>query len=534
MAAPAAPARDNSRLLTMPLEILQQIARHLTTPEYGNLRLTCRHLEASVFNAFSREFFLKKQFMITHFSLQALVDISNSRLADGLRHIVIGVERLSQRILPGNHQPDHVKRIKYREEYIDHHALLASGHDIEMMAQAFANLKNLEIVEIRDFRSVSRFRDAPDTEWKSYGTKTFEAETGVQLESPANYGSASRAEEASNHISRLFQNMLRALGRVSVYPKRLEVNLRRSGLDEKAFKFQKYDESAIFPVLAGLEHLNLDLYSGFFLPDFFVQDHDNNSGTACSTYHIRRFFFLVDKVQHLRLNFQSIRSQEARELISWLSKSPPGSSSSASFCSPQSSLSESPPPVLFKDLRQLEIGKVVVEPKVLLALLHKHKSTLRGIELHRLGLLDTSQSQGRHNQWSKFFGQMAKLGLNLNHIATSALSQERERREQVRRVLFKDSPNGRRTWQGQDLDGALKDLVNNVVVDWPDQDTESSQFDSDEDSEADDILDDMLDDIDPGQEEEDEESDMDMDDIINASLHALAQQLPLYPIIGPD
>ncbi|EMR72374.1 putative f-box domain-containing protein [Eutypa lata UCREL1] len=83
-----------SRLLSMPLEVLLHISSYLTTPEYGMLRRTSKHLEASFFKPFAREFFTKRQFMLTEFSLQALVDISKSRFADYLSHLIIGLERL--------------------------------------------------------------------------------------------------------------------------------------------------------------------------------------------------------------------------------------------------------------------------------------------------------------------------------------------------------------------------------------------------------------------------------------------------------
>jgi hypothetical protein len=389
----------------------------------------------------------------------------------------MGVERLT---CMASITSDQSKRNRYQEEYLDHLALLDSGHDIDMLAQAFANLKNLETVEIRDFRSTSRYRDAPNLTWKSYGVATYEAETGVSLEFLPIYGAGHRNEEPADYASRLFQNMLRALGRTTVRPRRFEVNLTGSGINEKAFKIQKYDETSILPVLAGLKDLYLDLSTGF-QQTYFVQVQ-GNPVAPCWSYHIREFFSLIPNIEHLRLNFQHFRDSEARDFISWLSKPSTGTVLSAAPPSPNS-LPQSPPPVLLKHLRQLELGKAVLEPKALLTLLQKHRATLRGIEFYRVGLLDSSQSQGRHNQWAKLFGNMAKLGLRLNRIVANLLKQEKSGRRQTRRVNFKDSPGVRRVWEGQDLDGALKDLVNNVVVDWPEEDTGSSQSDSDEDSE---------------------------------------------------
>ncbi len=53
-----------------------EITYYLSTPELGNVRLTCKALERSLFNFFSHEFFRKKQFMMFEDSLSALIEIS--------------------------------------------------------------------------------------------------------------------------------------------------------------------------------------------------------------------------------------------------------------------------------------------------------------------------------------------------------------------------------------------------------------------------------------------------------------------------
>lgn len=161
----------SSKLLVLPLEVLLTVASHLTTSEYGHLRLTCKHLETSLFSAFSREFFYKRQFMLTEFSLQALVDISCSRLAPSMTHVIISLDRPASTalhlVLPNGHGHDPAKANNLRREYIDHLSLINGSHDVDMMAEAFGNLPNLDTVSLRDFNSRSRYRDGGD--WKSYG-----------------------------------------------------------------------------------------------------------------------------------------------------------------------------------------------------------------------------------------------------------------------------------------------------------------------------------------------------------------------------
>ena len=161
-------------LVSIPLEILLQITSNLTTPEYGNLRCTCKHIEETLFDSFSREFFTKKQFMFTEFSLKALVDISKSRLSSCLSHVIFGLERPSLRSLPAashsiaNPQSNiRIKNNRLLQEYIDQASLINTDQDVEMLTEAFSNLSNLEIIGMRDFNSRARKRDYPNTEWKS-------------------------------------------------------------------------------------------------------------------------------------------------------------------------------------------------------------------------------------------------------------------------------------------------------------------------------------------------------------------------------
>lgn len=167
---------DNSQsgLASIPLEVLFQITSNLTTPEFGRLRCTCKLIEARLFNSFSREFFTKRKFTFTEFSLQAFVDISKSRLSSCLSHVIFGLERPALRSYPSasqiasNTQPNiRVKNNRLLHEYAEHISFINSGQDLEMLVEAFSNLGNLQTVGMRDFNSRTRSRDYPNTEWKS-------------------------------------------------------------------------------------------------------------------------------------------------------------------------------------------------------------------------------------------------------------------------------------------------------------------------------------------------------------------------------
>lgn len=79
------------RLEDLPAELLVHIASKLTTVDYGSIRRTCSTVEQKLFDNFGREFFKRKQFMFTHSSLQALIDISNHEALRGyLTKVIIG------------------------------------------------------------------------------------------------------------------------------------------------------------------------------------------------------------------------------------------------------------------------------------------------------------------------------------------------------------------------------------------------------------------------------------------------------------
>jgi hypothetical protein len=135
-------------LLTLPLELLVAVSSHLSTPDLGALRLTCKQVEKSLYEWFSAEFFTKKQFMLTHDSLQTFIDISRHvGFSKKLAHVIIATN-----VYP--HIPSSFKNTDAAARWIQGHndqkELISTGFDYEMLVEAFSNLKNLQTVGIRD------------------------------------------------------------------------------------------------------------------------------------------------------------------------------------------------------------------------------------------------------------------------------------------------------------------------------------------------------------------------------------------------
>lgn len=367
-------------LMVMPMELLTHISSYLTTTEYGMLRRSCKHLEASLFSTFAREFFTKRQFMFTEFSLQALVDISNSRYGPYLTYLILSVERPSLlssddrnvfRPTPPTEDEDE-KYNKFREESMSHQVLTSTGQDHEMLVQALENLPNLTTIGMRDWSPKSRYRDGVHARWNSYGAATFLQETGVDFQR------ANGLSIDDDYVPHVFRTILRALGKTKARPERFEVILRRTALADSAFHIPRYLESTMTPIISSLRALFLDLNDEFPAPR-------SGDTSLCPNFALQDFLCRAKSLEHLRLNFKDWGSPGSKKrLMQWLSMHP------NSFQGPQASgITTTTPrdPIKFANLSRIDIGFVTIDPDDLVRLYKTYGSTLRSISLHRVNLL---------------------------------------------------------------------------------------------------------------------------------------------------
>ena len=289
-------------------------------------------------------------------------------------------------------------------------------------------------------------------------------------------------QSLANYASRMLLNLLRALGKADSFPKHFEVILRESSLPDQAFNLPPYVEPVIHDVLANLRILYLDLNSGSL--EFNVEV--NGRPIRYQSYLLKRFLAKVPQLEHLRLNFYSYDfgqphpyapKYETSNVLLWLSQKVPDI---VSPLSSNSQLLQAPPPVAFTQLRQLDIGMTITEPKILLSIVQKFKATLRVISLHRITLLETGSATGKiHvNVWAKFFRDLAKLNPNFSEMNMSHLAQMRTGHEHFRRIEFKGARDPKvRKWAANDIQSGLRDLVEETVVVRLNEDTESESSD---------------------------------------------------------
>jgi hypothetical protein len=386
-----------SFLVQIPLEILTRITYFISTTDLGNVRLSCRALEQSLFNFFSHEFFRKKQFMVSTDSLQALIDIAkHPTLSPALKHVIICADRPHY----GKWVQDRNDEARARLEVAnaDHMHLLATGGLRDMLAEAFTHLTNLEIVDIRDFSSPSRSRDGYGSQWRSYGAVTLAAST----EAPVNSGPRG---DQDPYPSQVFGAVTTALAVAEARPKSIEVHLRKGtwnafALYDSAFYIPPRMEASMSTLLAGLKSLHL---------------------TVTMTHHSRfrpfmfqKFLSMASNLTWLRLNFNHTDRANAEDVLSWLAladtQSPPASFDMR--------------PIQLPHLEQLDLGTVEVEPKTLLNLVAKLAPTLTSLYLRRVTLFDRDNHlrPTKVNPWEGCLSTMAKLpGSKLRVLGLSLL-----------------------------------------------------------------------------------------------------------------
>ncbi|KAF2495399.1 hypothetical protein BU16DRAFT_527268 [Lophium mytilinum] len=180
-------------LTGLPGDILHIVANeHLESLDFFNLRLTSKHLRERTEKAFGRRYFKTKKFMLSPMSLNALLDISkHAQLGQFVRHISIGSERLQSNYLhafePASRSATEVWRKEYFEKYstfvADQERMERNGDDVQILAQVFESLPNLESVSMGEvalvcpIKALRPFEDANLTQ--SWGVEKLIRELGA-------------------------------------------------------------------------------------------------------------------------------------------------------------------------------------------------------------------------------------------------------------------------------------------------------------------------------------------------------------------
>ncbi|OAQ65004.2 F-box domain-containing protein [Pochonia chlamydosporia 170] len=452
----------------IPLEVLLRITHHLSTPDLGSLRLTSRSLEQSLYTTFVNEFFTRKQFMITEDSLQALIDISKSRLAQHLRYVHFGLDRFPE----GIQRPlsDDEKERKFRERYANNFTLWNTGHHRDMMAEAFRNLPQLEDVIIRDFNSRRRSRDGPTAEWHSYGFMTAFNETGV----PLNQGMTGiwNSGFPYQYCSQVFSAVLYALAAAEANIKGIEIMSRNANhLRDFAFNIPKFMEPKVVPILQGLEKLHLCIDLAWRSPPVGLPMNPGQNRPSPDLF-IRNFLLHTTNLKNLRINEHRSNSAGLANLIDWMVDSDGGG-----------------PTVSMPNLEELSLGTMNIDAPRLLKLIKKFAPSLKSVELWKVTMIrhlppNAPTPTPRESFWADFMKKLTDIpGLELRHFKAGMLQQHWIEKPVPAHVTFKGS-GPTRQYTGPDWKHFIAETRPLVEVHWPYEVVTDSEHASDDEDDV--------------------------------------------------
>jgi F-box domain len=145
------------------MELICHISSHLPTEDLGNLRLTCKNVEAMLFDLFAAEFFATRQFFLHPISLCNLIEISkHPQFSKQVKKVIFCDERIKQGYPPTQFEEE--------QQQLQMH-FIQSGECWQILKRALSKLPNCRTVEQRDWISIRR-RLRDDTEWRSYGVQS--------------------------------------------------------------------------------------------------------------------------------------------------------------------------------------------------------------------------------------------------------------------------------------------------------------------------------------------------------------------------
>ncbi|KFA62900.1 hypothetical protein S40285_02282 [Stachybotrys chlorohalonatus IBT 40285] len=488
MAATADPAAGSDKALRsqssppiakIPLEVLQRISYFLKTRDLGTLRLTCRSIEQALYQPFVREFFTIKQFMFMGDSLQALVDISKSRMSHHLKCVSFGLECFPNDMNRSLADPE--KERHYREVFSDTFVMLSTGQHVDMLVEAFTNLPNLEGIIVRDLNSRRRYRDGPNAEWTSYCAPTLFSSTGFRLNAEA--GGGWHMSSPRTFGNQVFSSIFYALAKGGVRIKSFEnMCTFRTQIQDFAFELPRSHRPEFINVLEGLEKLYVAIDFGW--RNWQGRNtHSTDSRPKLDT-KLSKFLSYCTNLKALRINETECCDAHLLQFLTWLAT--PVKSAQSSPDPPQaeqqSSTTQQPmigrtPPIALPRLEKLSLGCMSVPAPLLHGVIRKFAPQLKSIELHRVVLLQPRSDDDDYSAiddlppkiilWVDFLKRLQRTPeLDLEYIKISCPKQTWTTTSDSMQVRF-DGKDAMREYRGSDWKHFLKEITPGMEGMWP-------------------------------------------------------------------
>ncbi|KAK1253244.1 hypothetical protein MKX07_001321 [Trichoderma sp. CBMAI-0711] len=425
-------------LVKIPPEILDRITRHLTTTEYCKLRLTSKAVEHALFSKFASEFFTRKQFMVSEFSLKALRDISKSRLAGCLRQVHLGLDEVEPLVLYASTGVAAMESLRLLQlRLAEQETLWTLGLVPKYLAEAFARLPNLETCVVRDFNSNRRSRDGCYRHWLSYGTNTLQMETGMRPR--PRHGPGWKDIGLSENATRMFKAVVHALAMAQARPTAIEMMERRGHfLFDAAFYIHPDFEAAVAPVLGRLKRLHICL-------DMAWDPCSKTSQTSQAWHHVNaaKFLRLCKDLEELRINgkrdyIANGGRNALHHLFDWLATKPQTEALPPPVADGEEEEEEEeeeyslpiPPYAELARLKTLSLGMTATTVEDLVRVIARFADTLENLELWRIHLSfedkanDEALAENGPTLYTVLLRKMLEMpNLNLRHIKLGNLHQ---------------------------------------------------------------------------------------------------------------
>ncbi|CAK7270232.1 hypothetical protein SEPCBS57363_004001 [Sporothrix epigloea] len=422
-------------LSRLPAELLHRITDYLNTTDLCAVRLCSRTIERSLNRFFFHEFLRRKQFMLTDFSLQALLAMARHPvISQTLRHVSISLHEFAISFRNVHARPE--QAYLFLMAAAQQKSLLHTGRAVQLLAAAFSLLPNLETVEIRDTDSFTRYREGSVYPWRSYGYISMLEQLGDER-----YMELFTDSPDPDFVSRVFPLVLAALAQSTARPPNLEVLISRDlgGMKYSAFDLTpmpqfdvRGDSTGIgtgtnaFAVLTGLRSLHLCLQFAFhskfgqrlglptsrFGRSDFSAPFKNAPSVTCLPIHA--WLAHCPNLEWLRLRFLNSTCKYNETFLSALGNPlpasypfPPGSMASRDITMPFASR-----------LRRLDLGGVACSHEVLSDLLLRLPALEHLLlQIFSLKCSETSE-QILHVQWGLVLAALSAepLGTRLKHV----------------------------------------------------------------------------------------------------------------------
>lgn len=382
----ANPANSTLPLFQLPLELLLRITYFLSTEDLGRFRSSCKRAEESLHHKFVQEFFTCRVFALNEFSLQALIDISESRYGKCIRTLDFSIIIMDYTGPRDGHSFNDAEAILGRQLQAAAVRMFNGGQHTAMLQRAFESLSSLEVVRFRQRESPTRHRDGPYQQWRPYGAATRQRLLSKSV-------SAMRNKLESTTL--VFNAVITALGLAKV-SSITSIDFVDVEAQDAAFKINDYEEKLIQPVLDGVTCLYLCLHG----------QEQYLSGSEEMFLETRRFLSRCKSVTSLRINGSRYEHTVAKAFMDLTS----------------------PDTAFLPNVETLEIGFATYSTQELLDCVRKFASNLKSLKLWKVTLNDwvTTDIQSLDYDdvlcWKRFLRKLQTLpGLNLRTLELGGL-----------------------------------------------------------------------------------------------------------------